>query len=148
MASGQPRKQRKYRHNAPLHIKRKFLSTHLSRELRKQFGKRSVSVRKGDEVTVMRGSFKGFRGNVERVDLSRTKIYIDGMKRKKSDGSEVSVPIHPSNVMITKLTLEDKMRQAVFERTARPEKAEKPKETKAAKARPKKEKAANGKEGE
>ena len=49
------------------------------------------------------------------------------MKRKKIDGSEVAVPIHPSNVMITKLTLEDKMRQAVFERSKPAAKAEKEK---------------------
>ena len=137
-ASSQPRKQRKYRYNAPLHIRRKFLSAHLSRELRKQFGKRSVGLRKGDEVTVMKGSFRGFKGNVERVDISKTKVYIDGMKRKKSDGSEVQVPIHPSNVMITKLTLEDKMRQAIFERIAKPEKAKAVKEEKPKKAKPSK----------
>jgi large subunit ribosomal protein L24 len=119
-ASTQPRKQRKYRYNAPLHVRHKFLSAHLSKELRERFGKRSVAIRKGDEAAVMKGAFKGFRGNVERVDLSATRVYIDGMKRKKVDGSEVSVPIHPSNVMITKLTLEDKMRQAVFERAVKP----------------------------
>jgi large subunit ribosomal protein L24 len=121
VASSQPRKQRKYRYNAPLHVKHKFLSAHLSKDLRERFGKRSVSVRKGDEVVVMKGEFRGFRGNVDRVDMSESKIYVDGMKRKKVDGSEVSVPIDPSNVMITKLILEDKMRQAVFERAAKPE---------------------------
>jgi len=124
VASTQPRKQRKYRHNAPLHVRRKFLSAHLSRELRKEFGKRSVPLRKGDEVTVMKGGFRGFKGSVERVDMSSSRVYVDGMKRKKVDGSEIAVPVHASNVMITKLTLEDKMRQAVFERAA--PKAQKP----------------------
>jgi len=152
--SSQPRKQRKYRYNAPLHVRRKFLSAHLSKELRERFGKRSVTVRKGDEVLVMKGQFKGFKGNVERVDMSASRIYVDGMKRKKVDGSEVPVSIDPSNVMITKLTLEDKMRQAVFERSEQKEggkatfrqekpekvevKEEKPKAA-AKKARPKKE---------
>ena len=120
IASSQPRKQRKYRHNAPLHVRHKFVSSHLSKELRERFGKRSVSVRRGDEVVVMKGEFRGFRGSVDRVDISACRIYVDGMKRKKVDGSEISVPITPSNVMITKLTLEDKMRQAVFERSAKP----------------------------
>ena len=124
VASTQPRKQRKYRHNAPLHVRRKFLSAHLSRELRKEFGKRSVPLRKGDEVTVMKGGFRGFKGSVERVDMSSSRVYVDGMKRKKVDGSEIAVPVHASNVMITKLTLEDKMRQAIFERAA--PKAQKP----------------------
>lgn len=119
VSSSQPRKQRKYRHNAPLHARRKFLSAHLSRELRERFGKRSVSLRKGDEVIVMKGGFRGFRGAVDSVDMSASRIYVDGMKRKKVDGSEVAVSIHPSNVMITKLALEDKMRQAVFERAER-----------------------------
>lgn len=128
VGSTQPRKQRKYRYNAPLHIKRKFLSAHLSKELRGRFGKRSVSLRKGDEIVVMKGEFKGFRGNVERFDSKKSKIYIDGIKRKKVDGSEVSIPLDPSNVMIVKLTLEDKMRQAVFERSGKsgkPQKIEK-----------------------
>jgi len=126
-SSSQPRKQRKYRHNAPLHIRRKFVSAHLSKELRKQFGKRSAPLRKGDEVVVVRGGFKGFSGNVERVDLRETRIYIDGMKRKKVDGSEVSVPVHPSNVIVKKLSLEDKMRQKFFEKAEgkpKPEKKE------------------------
>ena len=118
VGSSQPRKQRKYRYNAPLHIRRKFLSAHLSKELRERYGKRSVPLRKGDEVVVMKGGFRGFTGNVDRVDMSRSKVYIEGVKRKKVDGSEITVPIDPSNVMITKLTLEDKMRQAVFERAA------------------------------
>jgi large subunit ribosomal protein L24 len=116
VSSSQPRKQRKYRYNAPLHARRKFLSAHISKELRERFGKRAVAVRKGDEVLVMKGEYKGFRGNVDSVDLAGSRIYVDGMKRKKVDGSEISVPIQPSNVMITKLSLDDKRRQAVFER--------------------------------
>jgi large subunit ribosomal protein L24 len=132
VSSSQPRKQRKYRYNAPLHTRRKFLSAHISKELRERFGKRAVAVRKGDEVLVMKGEFRGFKGNVDSVDLSGSRIYVDGMKRKKVDGSEVSVPIQPSNVMITKLSLDDKRRQAVFERAGpRKGKAESQKEKKA-----------------
>ncbi len=52
-ASKLPRKQRKYLANAPLHIKRKFLSANLSKELRKKHGKRSIPIRKGDTVRIM-----------------------------------------------------------------------------------------------
>ncbi len=139
IGSSQPRKQRKYRYNAPLHARRKFLSAHLSKELRERYGKRSIPLRKGDEVSVMKGGFKGFTGNVDRIDMSTSKVYIEGVKRKKVDGSETTVPIDPSNVMITKLTLEDKMRQAVFERAApRSKKPETAKESEQKKARPKK----------
>lgn len=115
-SSKQPRKQRKYRHNAPLHIRHKFLSAHLSKELREKFNKRSVPVRKGDEVKVMRGEFKGFKGVIERVDLKKCRAYIEGIKVKKVDGSEVLKPIQPSNLLLTKLNLDDKFRQKIFER--------------------------------
>ena len=114
--SKQPRKQRKYRYNAPLHIRRKFVSAHLSPELREKFGKRSFPLRKGDEVKVMRGEFKGFKGVVERVNLKDLKIYIEDLKVKKADGSEVLRPVRPSNLMIIKLNLDDKKRLEALER--------------------------------
>ena len=43
--STQPRKQRKYRHNAPMHLRQKLVSVHLSKDLRKNYGKRSIPVR-------------------------------------------------------------------------------------------------------
>ena len=115
-ASTQPRKQRKYRHNAPLHVRKKFLSVNLSKSLRERFEKRSMVVRKGDEVIVMRGNLKGKNGTVEKVSIEREKIYIEGVKMKKVDGSEISKPFTPSNLQITKLVLEDKKRQTVIER--------------------------------
>ena len=38
-SSVQPRKQRKYRMNAPLHVKRKFMSAKLDKTLRERFRK-------------------------------------------------------------------------------------------------------------
>ncbi|RLJ09293.1 MAG: 50S ribosomal protein L24 [Candidatus Aenigmatarchaeota archaeon] len=114
--SKQPRKQRKYRYNAPLHIRRKFVSAHLSPELRERFGKRSFPLRKGDEVKVMRGEFRGFKGVVERVNLRDLKIYIEDLKVKKADGSEVLKPLRSSNLMIVKLNLDDKKRLEALER--------------------------------
>jgi len=107
-ASKQPRKQRKYRYNAPIHIQKKFLGCHLSKELRK-YG-RSITVRKGDKVKVMRGQFKGKVGTVERVSVKHTKVYIQGIETKKRDGSKALFPLNPSNIMITELNLEDKKR--------------------------------------
>ncbi|MCK5023155.1 MAG: 50S ribosomal protein L24, partial [Candidatus Aenigmarchaeota archaeon] len=117
ISSKQPRKQRKYRHNAPLHVKQKFISAHLSEVLRKRFGKRSLSLRKGDEVKVMNGTDKGFKGKVERVNLKNTKIYIEGLNTKKVDGSEVMKAIDPSNLMIIEAKIEDKKRQMIIERS-------------------------------
>ncbi len=144
LSSVQPRKQRKYRHNAPLHIRQKFVSSNLSPELRKRFAKRSMQLRKGDEVRVMRGGFRGKTGTVERVDLSRCRIYMEELKVKKVDGSEVPRALQPSNLMITKLKLDDKKRQAILDRAeeARERKTEpkkekpEPEKTKPSEAKP------------
>ncbi len=120
VSSVQPRKQRKYRYNAPLHVRQGFVSANLSKALRERFGKRSMPLRKGDEVEVMRGSFSGQRGNIDRVDLSKAKIYVDEIKVKKSDGSEVMRALQPSNLRIVKLNLDDKKRQAILDRVSKP----------------------------
>lgn len=127
--SVQPRKQRKYRHNAPLHIRHKFMAANLSPEMRRRFDKRSMPVRKGDEVEVMRGTHKGLRGTVNRVDVKKEKVYVEEIKVKKVDGSEVMRPLQPSNLKITKLALDDKQRQMVIDR-AEKEPAKKKKEAK------------------
>ena len=114
--SKQPRKQRKYRHNAPLHIKQKFVSAHLSKELHKKYSKRSMNVRKGDSVKIMRGQFKNKTGKVEEVSLKKTLAYISGIEFVKKDGTKARYPIHPSNLMITELNMDDKMRNKVLER--------------------------------
>lgn len=110
-SSKQPRKQRKYRHNAPLHVKQKFVSVHLSRELRKKYGKRNITIRKGDTVKVMRGQFTGKIGKVAKVDLKKSRLHIEGIENIKKDGTKKPYPLQPSNVMITELNLDDKLRQ-------------------------------------
>ena len=118
-SSVQPRKQRKFRLNAPLHIRRRFLSANVESSLRERFGKRSMVVRKGDEVMVTRGGMKGKKGIVEKVDIKAEKVFIEGTKMKKVDGSDVSRPFSPSNLVILKLSVDDKRRQAVLERSGR-----------------------------
>ncbi|MEM5836691.1 MAG: 50S ribosomal protein L24 [Candidatus Aenigmatarchaeota archaeon] len=114
--SKKARKQRKFLYEAPLHVRRKLMSAHLSKELREKYKRRSFPVRKGDEVEVMRGSFKGRRGKIVRVDLKNYKVYIEGITRKKTTGAEVLVPIHPSNLKIISLNLDDKERVKALER--------------------------------
>ena len=114
--SKQPRKQRKYRHNAPLHIKQKFVSAHLSKELHKKYGKRSMNLRKGDSVKIMRGQFKNKTGKIEEVGLKKIRAYVSGIEFVKKDGTKSRYPIHPSNLMITELNLDDKMRNKILER--------------------------------
>lgn len=119
MKSSKPRKQRKFLFTAPLHLRRKFLSSHLSKELREKYNRRSLPVRKGDEVEVMRGEFKKKRGKISRVNLKKYKVYIEGITRKRTTGVDVQVPIHASNLRIINLNLEDKRRAKILERKAK-----------------------------
>lgn len=114
--SKQPRKQRKYKYNAPLHIKRKFVSVHLSKELKTKHSKRNITVVTGDNVKVLKGQFKGKSGKISKVDYRNSKVYIEGMESIKKDGNKVSIPIDPSNLIITSLKLEDKNRIKSLER--------------------------------
>lgn len=86
---------------------------HLSKELREKYGYRTFGLRKGDTVKIMRGKFKGKSGVVEKVDGDN--IYIENIKVEKQEGKMVNIPIHVSNIEITKLTLDDKKRKAKLE---------------------------------
>ena len=114
--SKQPRKQRKFRANAPLHLRRKMVSVSLSKELRKKHDKRNFPVKKGDSVKIVRGEFKGKSGKIEKVSLKKMKVEIDGIYRTKKDGSKTNVYFDPSNLQIKELVLEDKKRKAALER--------------------------------
>ena len=109
--SKKPRKQRKFLINAFLHLRRKLISAHLSKELREKLKRRSVPLRVGDEVEVMRGSFKGTKGKIIKIDTKKYKVYIDTVKRKRTVGTEYHVPIHPSNLKVINLDLSDKYRK-------------------------------------
>jgi large subunit ribosomal protein L24 len=119
-ASKQPRKQRKLRANAPLHVKHKMMSSNLDKELRKKYEKRNFPIKKGDSILIMRGAFKGKKGKVNEVDTSKMRLSIDGIYRTKKDGTKVNVWFVPSNLQIQELNLEDKKRQESIERKATP----------------------------
>ncbi|KCZ73297.1 LSU ribosomal protein L24P [Candidatus Methanoperedens nitroreducens] len=110
MISSQPRKQRKSRYQAPLHTRHKFMGSMLSSELREKHGVKSLPVRTGDTVRVLRGDYKGTEGKVAAVDLKEMTVTVDGVTVTKADGTEVPRPIHPSKVTITKLELKDERR--------------------------------------
>ncbi len=110
--SSQPRKQRKSRYNAPLHLRQNYMSVHLSPELRKKHGFRSVKIRSGDRVRLLRGQFKKSENVVEKVDLKKERVFVKGVEIVKQDNSKVSYPIHPSNLMVVSLDLSDKKRVA------------------------------------
>jgi len=116
LGSRQIRKQRKYRYNAPMHLKHKFLSAHLSKELKEKYGKRSLPLRKGDEVLVMRGSFADKKGKISLVDLTNSRVALEGIQRQKRDGAKVNAYFRPSALKILNLTLEDKERISALNR--------------------------------
>ncbi len=98
----QPRKQRKFRYNAPLHQRRKMVAVHLSKDLKAKLGtaRRSVPVHKGDKVKLMRGARKGFTGKVVEVELSDLKVYVEGLSQKNAKGLEKLFPVDPSNLLL------------------------------------------------
>lgn len=116
IASKQPRKQRKFRHNAPLNIRHTMMAAHLSRDLRKKYSRRSIPIRTGDTVKIMRGQFRKKTGKVETIMLKRYKVYVAGAERTKKDGSKSHYPLDTSNLLITELNLEDKKRNEIFKR--------------------------------
>jgi large subunit ribosomal protein L24 len=121
--SKQPRKKRKYAANAPIHIKRKLLSVNLSKDLREKHGKRNIVIRKGDKVKVLRGKNKGKTGKITRVEIKRTKVYIENIQKTKIEGSKVEIPFRPSNLQIIELYEEDNKR--LKKKTETPKKSEK-----------------------
>ncbi len=108
--SYQPRKQRKKLFKAPLHKRQKLVAAHLSKELQKELKTRSLPVRKGDKVRIMRGKFRGKEGKVVRVDLKKIRVYVEGVTIKRADGTERLVPIHPSNLLILDVDRSDERR--------------------------------------
>jgi large subunit ribosomal protein L24 len=119
MVSKQARKQRKALYNAPVHVRRRNVSAHLSDELMKQTAKRSTRVIKGDTVKVLRGDegVNGVEGKVSSVNTRTGRIIIEGITMPKADGTMKARPVHSSNVIITKLDMTDPRRKAKLQRT-------------------------------
>ncbi len=101
--SKKPGKQRLYLRKMPVHRRKDILKAHLSRELKKEIGKRSHVVRKTDVVVIMRGERKGKKGKVVAVNRKSGFIHVEGITKKKSGGREVFVPIKASNLKIVEL---------------------------------------------
>jgi len=107
----QPKKQRKYRENAPLHIKHRLLSVNLSKDLKKRYSTRNLEIRKGDTVKVLRGQYKNKSGVINNVNLKKLKVSVDGIEKVRKDGTKTFYPFDPSNLQITELFVDDKKRK-------------------------------------
>jgi len=117
MVSKQARKQRKRQYNAPDHVRRKMVSSHLSDDLKKQFKRRSAMVVKGDTVMVLRGDEKvrNIEGKVTAINTRTGKVVVEGVTIAKADGTLKERPVHASNLVITKLNLTDPWRKEKLE---------------------------------
>ncbi|KAJ2134690.1 lysyl-tRNA synthetase, partial [Coemansia sp. RSA 678] len=115
--SSSRRKSRKAHFTAPSHLRRKLMSASLSKDLRKKHEVRSIPVRTGDEVVVVRGQYKGREGKVSAVYRKKWVINIERLVREKVNGATVPIPVHPSNVSVTALKM-TKDREAILDRKA------------------------------
>jgi large subunit ribosomal protein L24 len=114
------------------------MGANLDKVLRKKHGVRTIEVRKGDEVKVMRGKFRGKLGKVGDVEVKNTRLQIDGLQREKKGGEKLVTWFNPSNLKIISLEGEDSRRfkrnKAKVEEA--PKKVEAPKKTQKAKIKP------------
>ncbi len=100
----------------------RILRSPLSRALREKYGRRNLRVIAGDTIKVFRGEYSGIEGKVEKVNMKRGSLAIEGIQREKVRGGNVKVEINSTNVVITDLDLDDKYRQALIQRIHEPEK--------------------------
>ena len=87
----------------------------LSKELREKYKRRSLTPRKGDSVKIVRGEFKNVEGKIVKVVPSEGRLSIEGVTREKQKGGTAMVPVHASDVVITSINMNDKMRRAKLE---------------------------------
>lgn len=109
--STQPRKERKTLYNLPAHKARARIASHLDEPLLLKYNTRSVTLRKGDTVRIMRGEFAGTTGKVLEIDTTKGKVTVDGVTVSKAKATQVARPLDPSNLVITKLDLTDPRRR-------------------------------------
>jgi large subunit ribosomal protein L24 len=78
--------------------------------------KRSLLVKKGDKVKVMRGGFKGKEGKVAKVNYTRAVVFVEGLTQKGMRGKENMVPLQPSNLLLMDVDM-TKERKELFNAT-------------------------------
>lgn len=123
--SSKPGKQRKEQYNAPLHVKRKRVRARLQLDKpdARLAGVRTVTIRVGDTVRVIRGDLAhggkrvgGKRkvdattGKVLNINSDAGRIFVEGATATTSDNKEEALSVHASNVVVVKLDETDKLR--------------------------------------
>jgi large subunit ribosomal protein L24 len=131
MVSKKAGKQRQAQTDVPIHVCRKRICACLIIDDFEFLVICSVIVRVGDEVEVLRGDFgfpnsvkadsrgkrlgqsrgrSGIKSNVVGVDTKSGFVLVEGVTTSTADGKEEALPIHPSNLIITKLYDGDPLR--------------------------------------
>jgi len=103
-------------HNAPLHKKRKWISSHLAENLLLKYDRRSLPVVKGDTVKVMRGNYRGHEDKISNVNVRDQTVEIEGVTLTNAKGKKIAKPLHASKLLITKLNVTDKWRRRKLEK--------------------------------
>jgi large subunit ribosomal protein L26e len=116
--SSSRRKSRKAHFGAHSEARRKLMCANLSKELQARHGVRSMSVRKDDEVMIVRGTNKDREGKIICCFRKKFVVHIERVTREKANGQQVPIPIDASNLVITKLKM-DKDRKAKLEAKAK-----------------------------
>ncbi len=107
-----PTKVRNYQiYRATYTTRSKQLGSHLSKDLQKKYGKRSIRITLGDTVKVIRGEYRGIDGKVSKIKMTGSSIAIEGIKKEKSRGEKFDIFIPTSNVVVTGLNLDDHWRK-------------------------------------
>jgi large subunit ribosomal protein L24 len=114
--SVQARKQRFALAKAKLHGLQNLMHSQLNKVLREKYRRRSIQIKKGDTVKVMRGQFTKKEGKIERIDLKRRKVYVAGVELVKQDKSKVAYPLNPSNLQVQLLGDIDAKRKVILHR--------------------------------
>ena len=117
------RAQRKLQLSAPSSVKRKLMSSHLCKTLRDQYKIRSLPIKRGDEVKILKGKAKGKTGKVVQVYRRRNYICVDKVNREKQNGQTVFLPIRPCYCLIEKLLINKDRTKTIEKRAANKVKA-------------------------
>ena len=136
---------RKMRNNqiyfATMKTASKQLSGTLSKDLRKKYGKRSVRIVEGDNVSIIRGEFSGVDGKVTKISIPAKGVNVEGVKKEKLKGEKFDVYVNTTNIVITGLNSDDKWRMNRLEgKKATAARAEDKPKTESVKEKPKEEK--------
>ena len=131
MVSKKAGKQRQAQTDAPVHVRRKRMRSRLLSDEPDLQSIRSVTIRVGDTVEVLRGDFgfpnsvkaeargrrlgqsrgrSGVKSTIVGVDTKSGFAFVEGVTITTSDGKEEALPIHPSNLVVTKLYDGDPLR--------------------------------------